>query len=84
MQSAIDACSLAGGGRVVFSSGNYLTTTVFLKSRVVLEDTEDVGITGGCEINGQGLEFVVKFDERKNVMVSWNQTGAYTGDECRS
>ncbi|KVI03522.1 Glycoside hydrolase, family 28 [Cynara cardunculus var. scolymus] len=112
IQSAIDACSLAGGGRVVFPPGNYLTATVFLKSRVVLEvqknatvlggtrledypaeqsrwyvvvaeDAEDVGITGGGEINGQGLEFVVKFDERKNVMVSWNQTGACTGDECR-
>lgn len=112
IQSAIDVCSSAGGGRVVFPPGNYLTATVFLKSGVVLEvqknatvlggtrledypveqnrwyvvlaeDAEDVGITGGGEINGQGLEFVVRFDEKKNVMVSWNQTGACSGDECR-
>ncbi|KAD4888754.1 hypothetical protein E3N88_20827 [Mikania micrantha] len=112
IQSAIDACWSAGGGRVVFPPGKYLTATVFLKSGVVLEvqknatilggtrledypaeqsrwyvvlaeDAEDVGITGGGEINGQGLEFVVRFDERKNVMVSWNQTGACSGDECR-
>lgn len=44
---------------------------------------EDVGITGGGEINGQGLKFVKRFDERKNVMVSWNETGACLGDECR-
>lgn len=50
---------------------------------VVAEDADDVGITGGGEINGQGLKFVTRFNERKNVMVSWNQTGACLGDECR-
>ncbi|KAL6987084.1 hypothetical protein U1Q18_012842 [Sarracenia purpurea var. burkii] len=50
---------------------------------VLAEDAAEVGITGGGEINGQGLEFVERFDERKNVMVSWNRTGACLGDECR-
>lgn len=50
---------------------------------VVAEDATDVGITGGGEIDGQGLEFVERFDERKNVMVSWNRTGACFDDECR-
>lgn len=50
---------------------------------VLAEDAVDVGITGGGEINGQGLEFVERFDERKNVMLSWNRTGACLGDECR-
>ncbi|KAL6506022.1 hypothetical protein OROHE_022741 [Orobanche hederae] len=50
---------------------------------VVAENASDVGITGGGEINGQGLAFVTRFDERKNVMVSWNHTGACSGDECR-
>ncbi|PWA64108.1 pectin lyase-like superfamily protein [Artemisia annua] len=113
IQSAIDACSSAGGGRVIFPSGKkYLTKTLFLKSGVVLEvqknatvlggtqledypmeqdrwyvilaeDAEDVGMTGGGVIDGQGLRFVTRFDERKNVMVSWNETGACLGDECR-
>ncbi|XP_021860324.1 uncharacterized protein [Spinacia oleracea] len=50
---------------------------------VLAEQVDNVGITGGGEINGQGLEFVKRFDEKKNVMVSWNQTGACAGDECR-
>lgn len=50
---------------------------------VVAENAVDVGITGGGEINGQGWKFVERFDERKNVMVSWNKTGACLGDECR-
>lgn len=50
---------------------------------VVANNATDVGITGGGAIDGQGSKFVVRFDERKNVMVSWNQTGACLGDECR-
>ncbi|XP_075110705.1 uncharacterized protein LOC142181584 [Nicotiana tabacum] len=50
---------------------------------VLAEDAADVGITGGGEINGQGLKFVQRFDDKKNVMVSWNHTGACLGDECR-
>ncbi|OWM78947.1 probable polygalacturonase [Punica granatum] len=50
---------------------------------VLAEGASDVGITGGGTIDGQGLEFVESFDERKNVMVSWNRTGACSGDECR-
>ncbi|KFK35017.1 hypothetical protein AALP_AA5G223300 [Arabis alpina] len=50
---------------------------------VVANNATDVGITGGGVIDGQGSKFVVRFDEKKNVMVSWNQTGACLGDECR-
>lgn len=50
---------------------------------VLAENERDVGITGGGVVDGQGLKFVQRFDERKNVMVSWNRTGACLGDECR-
>ncbi|KAL8142915.1 hypothetical protein V2J09_015947 [Rumex salicifolius] len=50
---------------------------------VLAEQAHNVGITGGGEINGQGFKFVERFDERKNVMVSWNKTGECYGDECR-
>jgi len=36
IQKAIEACALAGGGKVVFTSGKYLTSTFFLKSNVVI------------------------------------------------
>ncbi|KAK0595936.1 hypothetical protein LWI29_011221 [Acer saccharum] len=50
---------------------------------VMAENANDVGITGGGVVDGQGLEFVVRKNKKKNVMVSWNQTGACLGDECR-
>ncbi|KAK8935308.1 hypothetical protein KSP39_PZI013985 [Platanthera zijinensis] len=50
---------------------------------VLAKNAKGAGITGGGEINGQGEAFVVRSDARKNVMVSWNQTGSCLGDECR-
>ncbi|KAH9302223.1 hypothetical protein KI387_013806, partial [Taxus chinensis] len=47
------------------------------------EDASNVGVTGGGIIDGQSSKFVTRFDERKNVMVSWNATGDCLGDECR-
>ncbi|KAI5076362.1 hypothetical protein GOP47_0008427 [Adiantum capillus-veneris] len=53
----------------------------------------DVGIPGPADvgatssdvgvIDGQSCKFVESFNSIKNVMVSWNQTGACYGDECR-
>ncbi|CAM6089809.1 unnamed protein product [Calypogeia fissa] len=51
---------------------------------ILAEDAENVKVTGGGTIDGQGLEFVTTFDPRMNVMVSWNTTGDCSGDECRS
>lgn len=50
---------------------------------VVAENATDVGIGGGGVVDGQAEKFVVRQDPRKNVMVSWNHTGACLGDECR-
>ncbi len=36
-QKAVDACSKAGGGKIVFPKGKYLTGPVFLKSNVHME-----------------------------------------------
>lgn len=50
---------------------------------ILAEDAENVVITGGGAVNGQGLKFVTEFKEEKNIMVSWNITGDCVGDECR-
>ncbi|KAI3987901.1 hypothetical protein MKX01_021015 [Papaver californicum] len=50
---------------------------------VLAESATDVGIMGQGIIDGQGPKFVEKINERKNIMVSWNATGACFGDECR-
>jgi polygalacturonase len=37
IQKTVDACALAGGGKVVFPAGKYLTGPIFLKSNVHVE-----------------------------------------------
>ena len=41
VQSAIDSCAKQGGGRVVFSKGRYVLSTVFLKSNVEIVIEKD-------------------------------------------
>ena len=50
---------------------------------ILAEDAENVEVTGGGIVSGQGLKFVEEFKWEKNVMVSWNVTGDCVGDECR-
>ncbi len=48
IQKAVDACALAGGGRVVFPAGRFLTGPIFLKTNVHVEvpaGTTLLGIT---------------------------------------
>ena len=55
---------------------------------VLAENATNIGIIDGGIMDSQGLKFVKKFNEvknvmvRKNVMVSWNRTGACLGDKC--
>ncbi|EXC30915.1 hypothetical protein L484_028097 [Morus notabilis] len=73
-----EGATILGGARIEDYPGERSRWYV-----VLAENASDVGITGGGAVDGQGLAFVERFDERKNVMVSWNRTGACSGDECR-
>jgi len=50
IQRAIDACAEAGGGRVTFNTGTYLTGSVFVKSGVQLIIDKGVEIRGSQDI----------------------------------
>lgn len=51
VQKAIDACSKAGGGKVVFPAGTYVMGAIFLKSNVQLVIGKDVLILGSESLN---------------------------------
>jgi len=50
VQAAIDACHAAGGGLVFVGPGNYLCTTVRLKSGVTLQLAEGSRLVGSTEV----------------------------------
>ncbi len=50
IQTAIDTCSLAGGGTVRLSGGAYLTGTLFLKNGVILQIDEGATLLGSTKL----------------------------------
>ena len=46
VQAAIDACASMGGGKVIFTKGDYVLSTVFLKSNVDIVVEKDARILG--------------------------------------
>jgi len=64
IQNAIDSCSGNGGGVVLFSSGNYVTGTIELKSGVMLEIQENAKLLGSTKL----IDYPEKIEQFKSVM----------------
>ncbi|WP_370527258.1 glycoside hydrolase family 28 protein [Pedobacter sp. SYSU D00535] len=50
IQKAIDACAAKGGGTVVFSPGQYLTGSIFVKKNVFLQIDKGVELLGSQDL----------------------------------
>jgi polygalacturonase len=72
IQAAVDACAAAGGGRVLLPApGDYLTATVHLRSRVVLEVAPGARLLGGTRQQDYPAE-----SSRWYVVLAESTTGA--------
>jgi polygalacturonase len=60
IQKAVDACAAAGGGRVVFPGGRFLTGPIFLKSHVHVDIPEGTVLLG-----------ITEFDKVPSVRTRW-------------
>lgn len=83
IQNAIDDCTSAGGGIVTFSTGRYLTGSIYVKEGVHLKLPRGVVLSGSTDINDYpemdtrvaGIEMVwpsalINVLNQKNVMLS--------------
>ena len=64
IQKAIDACSEAGGGVVLFSNGNYVTGTFEIKPGVMIEIAKGARIVGSTNLS----DYPEKVESFKSVM----------------
>lgn len=62
IQKAIDFAHENGGGRIVFSAGEYVTGTIYIKSNVTLHIDRDATILGSTN----------PWDYTKNKVINWN------------
>ncbi len=67
IQKAIDTCSASGGGIVLFTSGNYVTGTIELKSGVMLKVSRGATILGSIDLN----DYPPKVESLKSIMSEW-------------
>lgn len=85
IQAAIEACAKAGGGKVTFSPGKYLTGAIFLRNNVELEIPRGVTLLGSTRIEDYpeidtriaGIEMrwpaaLINVLDGKQVMISGN------------
>ena len=68
IQSAIDACAEAGGGKVVLTAGTYLTGTVLMKSNVELHFAHNSTLLGSTRHKDYPLQPLPKYRSHKDQL----------------
>jgi hypothetical protein len=66
IQKAIDDCNNAGGGKVLFSNGNYVTGTLFLKSNVILYIEVGATLSGSTKFSDYASNVFHNMPQDKN------------------
>lgn len=66
IQSAIDTCAKSGGGKVIFTSGKYLSGTILLKSNVELHFEQNATLIGSTRHEDYPLQPLPKYRSHKD------------------
>ncbi len=82
IQNAIDACSAAGGGRVILSGGTYLSGTIAMKDNVELHLTADAVLLGSD--NCDDYPEIPWKHVVTEKLPRYRGTCLIRGDECRN
>lgn len=80
IQSAIDSCSKAGGGTVVFSAGTYISGTIQLKSHVSLLFNKGAILKGSDNYNDYENDAFIFGDGISNIEIAGE--GIIDGVNC--
>lgn len=68
IQSAIDACAKAGGGKVILTAGKYLSGTIVLKSNVELHLTQNSILLGSTRHEDYPIQPLPKYRSHKDQL----------------
>ncbi len=80
IQSAIDSCAKAGGGRVVFSTGTYISGTIQLKNHVMLQFEEGAILQGSDNYDDYKNDAFIYGDGISNIAIAGE--GIINGVNC--
>lgn len=82
VQKAIDACSLAGGGTVLFENGDFVLSTVFLKSNVTIEIAKSAKILGALSFYDFAPQEKVDYPLYQDASHSYFDHSMFVGKNC--
>jgi polygalacturonase len=80
LQMAIDACAAAGGGKVVFPNGTYLSGSLELKSGVHLVLTPEAVLLGSRDLKDYPSRKLISASDATNVAIEGGGTIDGQGD----
>lgn len=84
VQNIIETCAKNGGGTVYFPAGKYVLSTVFLKSNVKIEISEDAEILGSLNFNDYASDEIVDYPLYQDASHSFFHCSMFVGIDCEN
>lgn len=84
VQNAIDECYNAGGGKVYFPAGEYVLSTLFLRSNVQIEIAENVMVLGSLNFNDYCEDEKVDYPLYQDASHSFFNSSMFVGLDCEN
>jgi len=84
VQAAIDACASMGGGKVIFTKGDYVLSTVFLKSNVDIVVQKDARILGSLNFYDYAPQEKLDYPLYQDASHSYFDCSMFVGRNCEN
>ena len=84
VQAAIDDCASQGGGRVVFSEGDYVLSTVFLKSNVAIVIEKAARVLGSLDFYDYAPQETLDYPLYQDASHSYFDCSLFVGRGCEN
>ena len=84
VQAAIDACAEAGGGTVLFDKGDFVLSTVFLKSNVTVRIEGGARILGALSFYDYAPEEKIDYPAYQDQSHTYFDCSMFVGRDCEN
>ena len=84
VQKAIDECAAQGGGTVLFSGGDFVLSTVFLKSNVAIKIEKNTRILGALSFYDYAPQEEIDYPAYQDQSHTYFDCSMFVGRDCEN
>lgn len=84
VQAAVDACSASGGGTVLFDNGDFVLSTVFMKSNVTVEIAEGARILGSLDFYAYAQQEKIDYPIYQDASHTYFDLSMFVARNCEN